>query len=297
MIVGILGENRWGQSLARLVAEAGHIPKIGKEPESSFRIRGFGGSPHWSTLSKQADLIIFANPTRQLLADLKRAELGPRNHVLVSAGLHTDSQLWTRQVVGQHTPAIRVGILGGAQMIEEIEDRIPTSMVVASDYDAVNNLTHQCLHSDICRMYFSEDIMGVDIATLFVPVIQLAMGIADALECGSGTRGAIVSRGLIEGARLGTAMGASEHSFLGMAGIGQLVSTFQGSVFYQYGKETIQQNNMPTVAIQTLSNVLQFQHRFPVHLPLTKAIYALGQGKIDGTLLIDGLMRRSATKE
>lgn len=297
MIVGILGENKWGQALATLVAEAGHIPKIGKEPDSTFSIRGFGGTPKWSHLTKEADLIIFANSNHQLQADIKKSQLGPRNHVLVNAGLHTKSMTWAQELITQYSPAIRVGVLGGAQLTEEVNSRTPTSLVVASQFDSVNQLAQRSLHSDICRIYFSPDATGINIVSLFVQIIHLSMGISDGLQCGSGTRGAIVSRGLIEGARLGKAMGAEEHSFLGIAGIGQLIATLEKSTFYQYGLTTITNGTMPQPAIELLEAVLTINDGTSVHLPLTKAIYALGKQEISPTLLIDGLMRRKATRE
>ncbi len=295
MIVGIFGENPNSKAIATLIAEAGHTPKIGKET-SGFKIRGFSGTPQWSVLSKEAELLIFT-ATESLEADLKKAELSPHNQVLVSAGLEPTSLLWHRQIVSQHTPAIRVGTIGGALLTDEIADRTPTSLVIASAYDSVNDLAQEALHSDICRVYFSSDCLGVDLVHAFVPVIQLAMGIADALQCGGGTRGAIVSRGLIEGSRLGMAMGADEHSFLGIAGIGHLIATFQESDFYQHGQQTIYRNAMPTVALNYLHTIERLNADFKVQLPLMSAIHMLGQGKLSPTLLIDGLMRRKSTRE
>jgi glycerol-3-phosphate dehydrogenase (NAD(P)+) len=297
MIVGILGENEWGQALATLVAEAGHIPKIGKESNASFSIRGFVGTPQWSHLTKEADLIIFANSNHQLRADIAKSKLGPRNHVLVNAGLHTNTMKWTQDLVTQYSPAIRVGVLGGAQLKEDVRNRTPTSLVVASKFDSVNHLAQQVLHSDICRIYFSPDSMGINLVSLFVQIIHLSIGISDGLQCGAGTRGAIVSRGLIEGARLGKALGAEEHSFLGIAGIGQLIATLEKSSFYQYGLTTITDGKMPSPALELLEAVLNINDAESVHLPLTKAIYALGKQEISPTLLIDGLMRRKATRE
>ncbi len=295
MIVGIFGENPNSKAIATLIAEAGHTPKIGKD-SSNYKIRGFSGTPQWPVLSREADLLIFTAEER-LETDLQRAQLGPHNQVLVPAGLDTASLLWNRDIVSTQTPAIRVGSIGGALLTDEIEDRTPTSLVIASAYDSVNDLAQETLHSDICRVYFSSDCLGVDLVHAFVPIIQLAMGIADALQCGGGTRGAIVSRGLIEGSRLGAAMGADEHSFLGIAGIGHLVATFQESKFYQLGQQTIYRNAMPSVALNYLAMIERLNADLQVQLPLMSAIQQLGQGKFSPALLIDGLMRRKSTRE
>ena len=148
-----------------------------------------------------------------------------------------------------------MGTIGGARLTDEVLTRTPTSLVIASDYASVRKLGHQALHSDICRVYFSDDTVGVDLVGLFVKMIQLAMGISDGFQCGNGTRGAIVSRGLIEGGRLGKALGAEEHSFLGIAGIGNIIASFQQSVFYSYGVQTIDQGIMPPSCPSNCSTV------------------------------------------
>jgi len=204
---------------------------------------------------------------------------------------------WSREIVMQNTPVLRVGTIGGARLTEEVLNRTPTSLVIASDYNSVTTLGHQALHSDICRVYFSDDSIGIDLVGLFVQMIQLAMGISDGLQCGHGTRGAIVSRGLIEGARLGNSLGADEHSFLGISGIGNIIATFQQSAFYSHGMNTINNGTMPPEALQLLTILIQLNTPPRTELPLTQAMLALGRGQLTPSLLIDKLMRREATEE
>jgi glycerol-3-phosphate dehydrogenase (NAD(P)+) len=161
------------------------------------------------------------------------------------------------------------------------------------------DLAKEALHSDICRIYTSTDCVGVDLARLFVDMIQLAMGISDGLSCGHGPRGTIVSRGLIEGARLGERLGAQEHSFLGISGIGELISTLEDTPYYRFGLQTIETGSMPTAGMEVLDILLRLNAANPqsVDLPLTQALKALGQQKLTPSLLIDMLMRRKPTAE
>ena len=248
MNIAILGENPWAQAMATLVAEAGHKPKIGKDPHTNYSVRGFSGSTQWRHLTKESDLVVFTSEASALLQDLQKAQLGPQNQVLVNSGMHPVRLQWSRDLVMNTTPVLRVGTIGGARLTDEVLNRTPTSLVIASEYNSVTTLGHQALHSDICRIYFSDDSLGVDLVGLFVKMIQLAMGISDGLQCGHGTRGAIVSRGLIEGARLGKSLGADEHSFLGISGVGNIIATFQSSPFYSHGLTTIQNGTMPNEA-------------------------------------------------
>ena len=297
MNIAILGENPWAQAVATLVAEAGHKPRIGKDPQTKFSVKGFSGSSQWRHLTKESDLVIFTSEANALPKDLQRAQLGPRNQVLVNSGMHPITLQWSREVVMSNTPVLRVGTIGGARLTEEVLSRTPTSLVIASEYNSVTALGHQALHSDICRIYFSNDTLGVDLVGLFVQMIQLAMGISDALKCGHGTRGAIVSRGLIEGARLGKSLGAEEHSFLGISGVGNIIATFQQSRFYGFGLTTIQDGEMPVEGLQLLDTLTQLNTSTQIELPLTRALSALGKGQLTPTLLIDKLMRRRAAAE
>ena len=297
MKIAILGENQWAQAVATLVAEAGHQPKIGKDPTSPFTVRGFSGSTQWRHLTKECDLVIFTGETETLMEAIQKAKLGPQNQVLVNSGIHSSSLQWTRDLVVNSTPVLRVGTIGGARLTNEVLSRTPTSLVIASEYESVRTLGHKALHSDICRVYFSDDIVGVDLVGIVVKMIQLAMGISDGLQCGNGTRGAIVSRGLIEGGRLGRELGADEHSFLGIAGIGNIIASYQQSPFYSYGKETIDSGGMPQEAVQLLNSLVHLNSATRTDLPLTNALLALGQGRLTPTLLIDKLMRRKAAEE
>ena len=297
MNIAILGENPWAQAVATLVAEAGHKPKIGKDPKTEFLVRGFSGSTQWRHLTKESDLVVFTCEADALLHNLQKAQLGPQNQVLVNSGMHPMTLQWSREVVMSNTPVLRVGTIGGARLTEEVLSRTPTSLVIASEYSSVTTLGHQALHSDICRIYFSDDTLGVDLVGLFVQMIQLAMGISDGLQCGHGTRGAIVSRGLIEGASLGKALGAEEHSFLGISGVGNIIATFQQSTFYSYGLTTIKDGQMPAEGLQLLNILIQLNTSTQIELPLTHALLALGNGQLTPTLLIDKLMRRKAAEE
>ena len=297
MNIAILGENPWAQAVAVLVAEAGHVPKIGKNPDSSFSVRGFAGSTQWRHLSKESDLVIFTCEANGLASSIKKAELTPRNQVLVNSGRDSSKNLWTRELVQSLTPVLRVGTIGGARLTAEVMDRIPTSLVIASEFTSVTTLAHQALHSDICRIYFSDDCMGIDLAGLFVQMVHLSMGISDGLLCGTGTRGAIVSRGLIEGARLGKALGADEHSFLGISGVGNIIAAFQDNLFYRYGLQTIQTGVMPPDALTLLETLRALNDKTNIDIPLTQAMWALGKGHLTPMLLIDKLMRRKAAEE
>ncbi|MEC8424759.1 MAG: NAD(P)-binding domain-containing protein, partial [Myxococcota bacterium] len=222
MIVGIIGGGAWGRALATLAAEAGNRPRIGYRNRPP---RGFPGTPNLEALAQETDLLILAVPPEGVGGVVAQARLQPGHHVLVAArGLEPDTGQWLSRVVTEGSPCRRVGALAGPALAAEVVARRPSAMVVASAFDEVAALAQQALHSSICRVYTSPDLLGVELAGAMVSVLSVAVGLADGLRLGVGVQGVIVTRGLAEARRLGRALGADDATFAGLAGVGELVA-------------------------------------------------------------------------
>jgi glycerol-3-phosphate dehydrogenase (NAD(P)+) len=299
MIVGILGENPRSEALATLVAQAGHIPKIGKESNSPTPIRGFQGTQQWSHLVVEADLVVITANALDIASHLKRACLRPRNQVLVLPGIEAETGLWMSEYVQHHSHALRVGVLNGAISVNDIKQDRPTAVVVGSVYNSIGTLGRDVFHSDICRVYYSSDPIGIEVASMFSNVVHFAIGIADQFDKGTATIGAVSSRGLIEGARLAEILGAEEHSFLGLSGVGNIVSELRNSPAYHEGRTHSKQTPLNEVLLSEFKHLLRLNQlqRHPVDLPLTEAMVAIGMGTLDPETVMDKLMRRKATSE
>lgn len=295
MIVGIIGEGEWAKALCSLVAEGGHFPKVGYQRKT---VPGFKGTPNLPHLCKEADLIIYACPPPDLLSLVEESQLQPRNIVLISAkGLEPKTGRWLSAVVAEESPAIRVGALAGPALPSEVALRHPSALVVASAYNAVTKRSQQALHSSICRVYSSRDIIGVELAGAMVGMLSIALGLADSLQQGLGARGVIVARGLAEAVRLGKALGAEEHSFLGLAGVGDIVANGTENPKYKIGHRLGSSGRIDAQHISDLQSLLTLAESHTVELPLTKAIVAMSQGQLEPRLALDVLMRRAATTE
>ena len=299
MIVGILGENPRSEALATLVAQAGHIPKIGKDSTSQTQIRGFQGTHQWSHLAVEADLIVMTAHALEIASHLKRACLRPKNQVLVFPGIESDTGLWMSEYVQNHSHALRVGVLNGAISVNDIKQDRPTAVVVGSAYNSIGKLGRNVFHSDLCRVYYSSDPIGIEVASIFSNVIHFAIGIADQFDKGAATIGAVSSRGLIEGARLAEVLGAEEHSFLGLSGVGNIVSELRSAPAYHEGRTHSKQKPLNEVLLSEFKHILRLNksQRHPVELPLTQAMVAIGMGTLDPETVMDKLIRRKATSE
>ena len=122
-------------------------------------------------------------------------------------------------------PTASVAILSGPSHAEEVARSIPTSLVVASKSIPVSQAVQSIMSTEVLRVYTSDDIIGVELGGALKNVIAIAAGGCDGLGLGDNTKAALITRGLAEMARLGVVMGAKEHTFAGLTGIGDLVVT------------------------------------------------------------------------
>ncbi|UCE31972.1 MAG: NAD(P)-dependent glycerol-3-phosphate dehydrogenase [Burkholderiales bacterium] len=124
----------------------------------------------------------------------------------------------------------RVGALSGPSFALEVARGLPVALTVASDSDQVRLASVAALHFGPMRIYGSPDVIGVELGGALKNVMAIAAGASDGLGLGLNARAALITRGLAEITRLGTAMGARAETFTGLAGLGDLVLTCTGDL-------------------------------------------------------------------
>jgi len=189
--------------------------------------------------------------------------------------------------------------LAGPALADEVMQRRPSALVVASAFDEVTRLGQLGLHSAVCRVYTSRDIRGVEVAGAVGRVFAVALGLVDAMEMGVGIHGVIVTRGIAEATRLGEALGAEAHTFSGLAGVGDLVAcgSHPSNPNYQSGRRIVMHKQAEPESEAAAAAVLSLSRRLGVEMPLTEAIEAIAGGRLAPRLANDMLMRRAATTE
>jgi glycerol-3-phosphate dehydrogenase (NAD(P)+) len=118
-----------------------------------------------------------------------------------------------------------VAVLSGPSHAEEIARGLPASVVVAGDDLVLNDQVRDALNSNAFRVYTNDDPVGVELGGAMKNVMGVAAGICDGLGFGDNAKAALLTRGLVEMTRFGVAHGASESTFLGLAGVGDLITT------------------------------------------------------------------------
>jgi glycerol-3-phosphate dehydrogenase (NAD(P)+) len=177
-----------------------------------------------------ADLVVFAVPAQSLRANLAVwADLMPPDALLVSLlkGIELGSCLRMSEVIEAVLGAQRgrISVVTGPNLAAEIAARQFTASVVAcSDSAGAESLQRAC-HTPYFRPYTNTDVIGCELGGAVKNIIALAVGIAVAMGLGDNTRATLITRGLAEIARLGSALGAQAQTFAGLAGLGDLVAT------------------------------------------------------------------------
>ena len=240
----VLGAGGWGIGLSLVATRMGHTVTLwSHDPEELEDLRLHNQNklrlpgvflPHGMGLTgdlseaAEADMVIFAVPSFAIrsTAQALAAHLRP-DAVVVNAGkgLEDGSLLRFSEVLEQELPGARIVVLSGPSHAEEVARRVPTLVTVSSkDMSAARQVQLALSHNNF-RIYLNEDLIGVELGGALKNVIALCAGIVDGLGMGDNTKAALMTRGLVEIARLGKEVGADERTFAGLSGMGDLMVT------------------------------------------------------------------------
>jgi glycerol-3-phosphate dehydrogenase (NAD(P)+) len=179
-----------------------------------------------------ADLIVVATTVAGLRPMAQRlAALTAEAPVLwLCKGLEAASGLLPHEVLADAWPQAHAGALSGPSFAQEVAAGLPVALTVASMHEAVAQAAVQAFHHGSARIYSTADVVGVEVGGALKNVMAVATGISDGLGLGMNARAALLTRGLAEISRYGAALGARPETFIGLAGLGDLVLTCTGDL-------------------------------------------------------------------
>jgi len=247
MNIAILGAGAWGSALAISLSQAHEVAlwaRAAQDCEALARSRTSRYLPRCPIPpsvriepslenAARAELVVVATATaglRPVCEALARSAPAPRL-LWACKGFESDSRELPHEIVAQALPrAQHVGALSGPSFALEVARGQPTALVLASHDARFARATAVALNSPRLRVYSSADLRGVELGGAVKNVIAIAAGISDGLELGRNARAALVTRGLAEIVRLGVALGGQVETFMGLAGLGDLVLTCTGEL-------------------------------------------------------------------
>ncbi len=244
MKVTVIGDGGWGTALAMVLNRNGHdatvwgpfpdyIEEIKSNRENKSYLPGveIPASIHWTSdreaAVKDAGLVVLVVPSRFYKATVEAFQpFIPDNALVVSATKGLDEKTHKRmsEVAGWIVHH-EVAVLSGPSHAEEVARGVPCAVAIAArDHDIAVQI-QDLFTNDTFRVYTLEDVVGVELGGALKNVIAVAAGISDGMGFGDNTKAALMTRGIAEITRLGTALGAKPETFMGLSGIGDLMVT------------------------------------------------------------------------
>jgi glycerol-3-phosphate dehydrogenase (NAD(P)+) len=324
--VAVVGAGAWGTTLATIVAKREPVllvchreelaEEINRTQRNQWRLPdvelpdALVASADPADLASAVDLVVFATPSPHLRS--VAAKVGP--HIPASAdvlsvvkGLEGGTLMRMSEVIaeaGGIAPA-RVAALSGPNLAAEIARGLPASAVVAADdLDLANRIADRLGRREF-RLYVNRDILGVELCGALKNIVAIAAGAADGLGFGDNGKAGLMTRGLAEMMRLGSAAGANPLTFAGLAGIGDVIATCGSTLSrnHRLGEELARgrpwseiEATLPGTAegAYTVEAALALAERLDVEMPIAQEVHAaLFEGKSVQRCLIDLLARES----
>ena len=331
MKIAILGAGAWGTALAIAFSrDKTHALKLwardaelcaalqaARENERYLPGRAF---PETLSISndihgavEDADLAVLAAPLagfRKTLGMLRQT--APRLPFLwVCKGLEADTGLLPHQVVAEEiaaTESLAHGVLTGPSFADEVARGLPTAVTLASADASFARAMAQALSGQRLRIYASDDVIGAEVGGAVKNVLAIAAGISDGLGLGLNARAALVTRGLAETVRFGVALGARRETFMGLAGMGDLILTCTGDLSRNRRVGLALAAGRPLAAITrelghvaegvpSAREVLRRATALEVDMPITQAVCAVLDGLTPAAKAVEQLMGRDPKDE
>ena len=321
--ITVIGSGSWGTALAVMLHKYGHDVTIWSyKEEEAERIRRDGEHKEFLpgvkidpaigivTDPKEAvqgrEILVTAIPSKFVRTNLGKFTpylTSEQVIVNVAKGLEEGSLLRLSEVIASCVPGCPVCTLVGPSHAEEVARDIPTACCVGgADMAAAEMIQKEFMNPNF-RIYTNDDVIGMELGEALKNVIALAAGMSDGLGFGDNTKAALMTRGMAEISRLGTAMGGKAMTFMGLSGIGDLIVTCtsmhsrnrRAGILLGQGhslEETLKQVHMVVEGVNTAHAAWALAQKYDVEMPITQEINrVLFEGKDPRQAVIDLMMR------
>lgn len=326
--ITVLGDGGWGTALAITALKAGaRVTVWGAFPDYVAEQARTRENPRFlpgvripdeirydadlAAAVADADLALSVVPTPFLRSVMERlrAAAAPRiPFCSCSKGMEKKTLLRPSQILRATLGRVPLAVLSGPSHAEEVARGLPASVAVASSVRGLATRIQRALSGPTFRIYTNPDPVGVELGGVLKNVIAVAGGICDGLALGDNAKAALITRGLAELARIGVALGARAPTFMGLAGLGDLITTCcsphgrNRHVGEQLGRgkrieEILACMQAVPEGVHSVESVRTMARRHRVDAPITEAVYRIVHGGADPGRAVAALMTRKLTGE
>ncbi len=303
--IAVLGGGSFGTAIANLLAENGHDVRLWmRDPEQAESIRTLRQNPRYlkgvtllasvepvtdlaRTLA-DCELIFVALPSSALRQALSpfASQLVGKMLVSTTKGIEAQGFMLMSQILEEIAPHARIGVISGPNLAREVAEHALTATVVASHDEVLCERVQQALHGRTFRVYASSDRFGVELGGALKNVYAIMAGMAAALKMGENTRSMLITRALAEMTRFAVRLGANPMTFLGLAGVGDLIVTCTSpksrnfQVGYALGEglsldEAVSRLGEVAEGVNTIKVLKSKAEELQVYMPLVAGLHAI----------------------
>ncbi|HEX2967419.1 MAG TPA: NAD(P)H-dependent glycerol-3-phosphate dehydrogenase [Syntrophorhabdaceae bacterium] len=327
--VSVIGAGAWGTAFALHLARTGkHVllwvyeeelcQHMTLQRENRDYLPGFvlpdsiEFTSDLTSVARHSNDIVVVMPSFALRTTIGKisGDLAGTNVLVLTKGIERDIFLGMDEVIQQVVgkDVCRIGVLSGPSFAKEVAKGDFTASVIASHNKELAMYFQQSIHSETFRVYISDDVTGVEIGGALKNVMAIGTGIIEGLRLGMNTQAAFLTRALAEMKRLGKAMGATETTFMGLSGMGDLVLTSYGNlsrnrmfgIELAKGKtpaDLIKSQKMVVEGYYSIDAAYNLSRRLGVSMPITEELYKIVYEGKEIRASFQDIIRREFKKE
>ena len=327
MKIAILGAGAWGTALAINLGthhqvtlwtpETEHLTELLSQRTNQRYLPNFSLAASLqltsvlATAITAADLALVVVPVAGLRETLRGiVACGQAVPVIWGCkGFESQSAKLPHQVAQEEYAGVApCGVLSGPSFAQEVAQGLPTALTLASHDEEFSRNMAARLHTSRLRVYSSRDVIGVETGGAVKNVITLAAGISDGMGFGHNARAALITRGLAEMTRLGLKLGGHMETFMGLAGVGDLILTATGDLSRnrQVGLMLAAGRSLPDIlhdlghiaeGVYTAREVLRLSQDLTVEMPITQAVCSVLYDGVSARTAVEALLNRESKTE
>lgn len=326
--ITVIGAGSFGTALAVMLTDKGHSVSIwGRKKSQLALMEETRENPHYlpgiklpaelkmvrdmKEALKGAEIVVFAVPAQNFRKVFEEAvpymEQGAAV-VNVAKGIEKGSLMRLSQIAAEIKKDAKYAVLSGPSHAEEIAGKLPTTVAVASDDRELALAIQDAFNTERFRVYTNDDMIGVELGGALKNIIALGAGISDGMGFGDNAKAAMMTRGLVEMCRLGSAMGADINTFSGLTGLGDLIVTCTSmhsrnrrcGILMGRGvpaEAAIEEVGMAVEGISTAEAAEALAKEHGIEMPITESICALIRGETQPEEAASMLMGRKTKNE
>ncbi|MGN1326585.1 MAG: NAD(P)H-dependent glycerol-3-phosphate dehydrogenase [Clostridia bacterium] len=324
--IAIIGSGTWGVALSIHLANMGHNVKVwsfSQEEADSINIerkckflpnavinKNIVCYTDMKTVIEGSDIILHVTPSKFVRNTIKQYKEYVTNQpiIMCAKGFEEKTLCTLSQIIEQEMPNAKYGIFSGPSHAEEVSLGIPTAIVIASHSKEVQDLVQETFMNEKMRVYTSNDVIGVELGGALKNIIAFCAGIATEINLGDNSFAALISRGLVEITRLGTAMGGNHDTFYGLSGLGDLIVTCMSEhsrnrragrlIGKGYTVEQAKQEiGMVIESIDNIDVAYALAKKYNIEMPIVNAVYDVLYNNLNPKDAVTMLMTREKKSE